>query len=279
MEILRVFNNNVVLARDDAGTEVVLTGRGLGFQARPGHPVDAAKVARTFVPSDGRDPDNLGALIAEIPPEQIQLADEALDLARRGLRETIGTSVVVAVADHLNFALHRLRQSIDMEYPLQAEVAHLYPAELAVARRIVAFVNERLDVELPEAEAVPITLHLVNAGFATGDLSSTYQMTGVFQQIFEVIAGAYGHSVDTGGVSAARFITHLRYFFVRVKSERQLAQGASTLTNAIRDAYPEAYQCALRIQALLELRLGQPISDDEVVYLTLHVERLTSPLG
>ena len=50
MEILRVFNNNVVLARGQDGSEVVLTGRGLGFQAKPGGTVDESKVARTFVP-------------------------------------------------------------------------------------------------------------------------------------------------------------------------------------------------------------------------------------
>ena len=37
MEILRVFNNNVVLAKGGDGGEVILTGRGLGFQAKPGH--------------------------------------------------------------------------------------------------------------------------------------------------------------------------------------------------------------------------------------------------
>lgn len=36
MEILRVFNNNVVLAKGGDGGEVILTGRGLGFQAKPG---------------------------------------------------------------------------------------------------------------------------------------------------------------------------------------------------------------------------------------------------
>ena len=46
MEILRVFNNNLVLARDPGGDEVILTGRGLGFQARPGQVVDPAKVVR-----------------------------------------------------------------------------------------------------------------------------------------------------------------------------------------------------------------------------------------
>lgn len=277
MEVLRVFNNNVLLAREGAGSEVILTGRGLGFQARPGDPIDRSKIARTFIPSDGRDLDNLGALIAEIPPEQIALADEALDIARTTLRDNIGISVVIAVADHLNFALHRLRQSIQVEYPLQAEVAHLYPDELAVARRMVEFLNERLEVELPALEAIPITLHLVNAGFASGDLSVTYQMTGVFQQIFEVIASACEHPLDTEGVSAARFITHLRYFFVRVKSERQLSENNPALTLSIRESFPEAYQCALKVQSVLELRLAEPISEDEVSYLTLHVARLTTP--
>ncbi|MFC2458366.1 CAT RNA binding domain-containing protein [Peptidiphaga sp.] len=36
MRISAVFNNDVVLARDELGRETVLTGRGLGFRAHPG---------------------------------------------------------------------------------------------------------------------------------------------------------------------------------------------------------------------------------------------------
>lgn len=74
MEILRVFNNNVVLARSSQGNDVVLTGRGLGFQAKPGDLVDEAKVVRTFAPVDGRDVDHLGQLVAAVPPEHVKLA-------------------------------------------------------------------------------------------------------------------------------------------------------------------------------------------------------------
>ena len=45
MEILRVFNNNLVLALDEHGRDVILTGRGLGFQARPGQQAMADAVA------------------------------------------------------------------------------------------------------------------------------------------------------------------------------------------------------------------------------------------
>lgn len=274
MEVLRVFNNNVVLARTDTGGEVIVTGRGLGFQAKPGQGVDEAKVVRVFVPDDGRDADNFGALVAAIPPEHLLLADQALETARTDMAVPLSSTTVVGLADHLSFAIKRLRQGIDIEYPLRAEVAHLYPDELRIAQRILDHVNARLDRPLPEAEAVPIALHLVNAGFASGDLSFTYQMTGVFTQLFEVLEQAYGRPFDRNTINAARFITHLRYFFVRAHTGRQLDEGATRLSTAIREAYPEAFGTALKLQAVLELRLGEPLTEDEVTYLTLHVARM-----
>ena len=103
---------------------------------------------------------------------------------------------------------------------------------MQAARRILEHVNAQLDVPLVDDEAVPITLHLVNAGFATGDLSYTYQMTGVFAQLFEVLEQAYERPFDRNTVNAARFITHLRYFFVRANSGKQLEESAGKLRDA-----------------------------------------------
>lgn len=80
-------------------------------------------------------------------------------------------------------------------------------------------------------------------------------------------------------VNAARFITHLRYFLVRVRSDRQLTDEAGPLRDAIRASYPAAYACAQRCRTVLELRLGRTVTEDEVVYLTLHVARLTTEVA
>ena len=273
MEILRVFNNNVVLARNGI-REVILTGRGLGFQAKPGQKIDPSKVLRTFVPEDGRDPDQLGAMVAAIPPEHLVLAEQALEAGRAELSIPRSSVLSIALADHLSFAIKRLQLGMPFDYPLRAEVSHLYPAELLAARRILDHVNAHLEIPLADDEAVPITLHLVNAGFATGDLSYTYQMTGVFAQLFEVLEQAYERPFDRNTVNAARFITHLRYFFVRANSGKQLEESAGKLREAIRDSYPDAYSTARKLQAVLELRLGEPLTEDEVTYLTLHVARM-----
>ncbi len=277
MEIARVFNNNLVLALDEEGREVILTGRGLGFQARPGQVIDETRVVRTFVPSDGRDPDHLAELLSGIPPEHIQLVSDAL--SEVGL-DAVGKNpaLVIAVADHVSFALRRVAIGMDLEYPLLAEVQHLYADEYAQARALLAAINQRSSVELPSAEAVGLALHLVNAGFATGDLSYTYTMTGVIQQMVTVIEQLYGLHLDSGSVSVGRFVTHLRYLFVRIHQHRQLHEEHSAIGTAIRDAYPQAADCARRLAELLELRLGAALTEDEISYLALHIARVTTDM-
>ncbi|RYV52788.1 PRD domain-containing protein [Pengzhenrongella frigida] len=275
MEVVRVFNNNVVLALDDAGRDVILTGRGLGFQARPGGVVDPAQIVRVFVPTDGRDPDHLAQLLAGIPPEHIALVGSAL--ADVGLDKlSRNPALLIALADHVSFALKRIAVGMVLEYPFLAEVQNLYAEEYREAAALLSAINGRSETQLPEAEAVGLALHLVNAGFATGDLSYTYTMTGAIQQMVAVIEQTFGLDLDPGSVSVGRFITHLRYLFVRIHQFKQLDQKHSPIGVAIRATYPDEAECALRLAALVELRLGSPLTDDEVSYLALHVARVAA---
>lgn len=273
--LLKVFNNNVVLAAE-SGVELVLTGRGIGYQKRRGDLVDPSRVEQRFVPDAQHDVQQLTAFLTELAPEYVGLAAEVLELAQRELKTGFKQSMIIPLADHLSFALQRVRDQIEIEYPLRSEVTHLFPNELRVARKGVELVRERTGVDLPLDEAIPIALHFVNAVFASDDLAHTVRMAELFRQVFEILESAYERHFDTESVNAARFITHLRYFFVRVGGGQQLSENPDTFTNTIRSSFPGAHLCAERVKALLELRLGQPITRDEVVYLTIHIARLAS---
>ena len=90
-----MFNNNVVLARDGDGREVVLTGRGLGFGTGPGEPVDAGRVQQTFVPDATHDTEQLSAFLTELPPEHLIV----MNLSGRGDKD------IFTVADALKVTL------------------------------------------------------------------------------------------------------------------------------------------------------------------------------
>ncbi|MFJ7206608.1 PRD domain-containing protein [Streptomyces sp. NPDC098789] len=276
MKALRVLNNNVVLARDEQGQEVILTGRGIGFNCRQGQIVDPALIVRVFVPADGRDPDHLAEVLTLIGEEVLRAVVIALSEVGIEGRESTRPTLAIAVADHVAGALDRAARGIVVEYPLQAEAQTLYAAEYAQARRLLAAINERVDPQLAPSEATALTLHLVNAGFASGDLSFTYTMTGVIQQMLAVVRERYGLEVPQESMSAARFITHVRYLFVRVQQHRQLKGHESTIGKGIRQHYPEATHTAQQLATIVELRLGQQLSEDEVSYLALHVARMTA---
>ncbi|WP_288271669.1 PRD domain-containing protein [uncultured Bifidobacterium sp.] len=278
MDILRVFNNNVVLARD-GDQEVILTGRGLGFKAKPGQRVDDTKVVRKFVPSDGRDPDHVAELIADIPPETIRLVTEAMARVGLGKQAEESPTLVMALADHVVGALRRAKRGTTAEYPLDVEVRSLYAEEYVQGEALVSALNAKLNGVLPRSEAVAFALHLVNAGFSNGDLSYTYTMTGVIQQMLAIIEHTYHVSLGQHNVSVGRFITHLRYLFVRIYQGRQLDSEPEPIVEAIRQSYPDEVRCAKKIAEVVELRLGSSLTPAEIAYLALHVARVVADVN
>ncbi|WP_216381198.1 PRD domain-containing protein [Arcanobacterium phocae] len=280
MKILRIFNNNVVLARQDSGREVIVTGRGVGFKAAAGQHVDPERVVRVFVPLDGRDPDHLGALIAQLGSKVRDIVYRAMVAAQFTDAQLSSPTLFISLCDHVDLALRRLETGQLLHYPLQAEVEHLYHAEYMQAGKFLAELNQLLEAQsqpaLPEHETIAVALHLVNAGFAAGDLSQTYTMTGLIQQVIDLIGATFSVDLDQTSINTARLITHMRYLFIRIMQGKQLDNDISSIGATIRSTLTQEYACAENIAQLVALRLGHELNSNEIAYLALHISRVTS---
>ncbi len=268
-----MFNNNVILARDELGRETILTGRGLGFQHKPGQEVDTSRVARRYVLAQNAE--SVGEVMAAIPLERIALIERTFRAAARELGTTVPSSTVVAVVDHVNQAMERAAAGIVMDYPLRAEAAHLHPEELRLAERMVAELNRAQEVQLPDGEAVALALHLFAAAVGAPSTQEATRQSKLIGQVMDVLKAAYGRDFRADSIDAARFAVHLRYFLVRARTDEQVADGTGTaIAESLRLRYPRAYRVAVRVKELLEMRLGITVQDDETAYLTMHVARL-----
>ena len=265
MRISRIYNNNVVLTVDHYGKESVMIGRGIAFGKRKGQLIDPSAVEQTFVPEQGMSGERLSMTLSEIP------AESALELSN---------SFILPLADHLHYAVVRARDGVRVQYPLAPEVTVLYPREVEYGRTVLEMVRERLQVELDPNEAIPLALHLVNAQFATADMSQAFRMTEVFAQVFEIIEASYERKIDPDSMSAARFVTHLRYLFVRAsrasanRTEDADEVSQPSLLAALREDAPRAYACAQKVLLVLQMQLKQTLTRDELTYLTIHIARL-----
>ncbi|MDF2046985.1 MULTISPECIES: PRD domain-containing protein [Microbacterium] len=277
MQVVRVFNNSVVLAVDRRGIEQILMGRGVGFHVRAGSTVDMRLVEKRFTPGPSASVERIVALLRDIPSKHLALADEVLRVARGILGKGIGGHVLLPLADHISFALRRVAEgTTPIDYPLRWEVRQLYPAEAAVGKRALDIIEHRTGMRLPDQEAIPLALHFVNAQLGDADVKAALQMTQVLSQTLDIVQSTFGLAIDEESAPVARFVTHLRFLFAREQSGRIVAgDGDDSLLEALRASRPDAYAAAQRIADLFAARFDRALSTDEVLYLTLHVSRLT----
>lgn len=280
MRIAKVFNNSVVLGVDEHDHEFVLFGRGVGFQASKGDYVDSSLVERRFVPSANASAERIVAFIDEIPAPDIDLTARIVDAGREVLGEHVSDHVLIPLADHISFALRRARSGSALEdYPLKWEVESLYPREVEFARAALVMVAEATGVELPDIEAVPLALHFVNAQFGARDIAATLGMTEELAHLLGMVREQFGAAVKPDDPAVARFVTHLRFLYARGRSGlRSDAAASASLGAAVKEAQPREYECARGMADYLSKRYGWDFGESEVLYLAIHVVRLTSAL-
>lgn len=278
MLIQTILNNNSVRTLLPDGSPAIVVGRGVGYRKHQGDEIDEALIEQTFIPRTREGLGQLVQLLQEIPLEHVRVAAEITELAIAELGVTGGQALLLPIADHLSFVVRRLEQGQQLEHPLRWEVQTLYPREAALGREAVRLINDRLRTALPTDEAVSFAMHFVNAQFAGAGMERAYAMTRTIQRVFEVVQTTIGHHVDQESMGAARFVTHLRYLFVRLGSDKQLRSMPDQLVVDISSAYPLAASIAKKVAYLFELDSPSELTNEEVGYLTLHIARLIADL-
>lgn len=141
--LIRVLNNSAIMVQEGAERRILL-GRGIGFGRKLGDPVDVGLADETFVPESGVRLGQLSQLVTEIPLEIFTVARHAVDMAEssQGIRASQG--LLVALADHLHFAVERARQGTRIDFPLKWEIEQLYPVEAALGREAVAMISREM---------------------------------------------------------------------------------------------------------------------------------------
>lgn len=49
MKVDRIYNNNVIQVQSEQGQEIIVMGRGIGFQKKVGDAIDTSLIEKTFV--------------------------------------------------------------------------------------------------------------------------------------------------------------------------------------------------------------------------------------
>lgn len=277
LEILRILNNNVVVALNDDQKEVVLMGNGLGFQKKPGFQVDKSRIEKVFEIKNQVESIRIEQMLSEIPEDVITIAFDILNYAKKKLNKEFNETSFISFADHLHTAIQRAKKGIQMKNFLLWDIKRFFPEELAIARKGIQFVNEKMGIELSDDESGFLTLHIVNAEIDSTN-EAAINLTQMIEEILTVIKYTLKINFAENDIYFQRFITHLRFFSERVLNARLDEIEEDVVENElfvlINKKYPEAFEATKKVVELLDTRWHYQASKDEQVYITIHIARI-----
>ena len=71
------------------------------------------------------------------------------------------------------------------------------------------------------------------------------------------------------------FITHLKFFAQRLLTDKEYEDDQDNeLFNTIRQKYRTSYKCVEKIAEFISRKYEKELSDEEKLYLTIHIERV-----
>ena len=207
MEVYKKINNNVALARDAKGRELVVFDKGIGFASMPYELTDLSRIQRTFYDVN----EKYFALLRDVPEAVFLAADDIADTAREELDCTLNANLTYALADHLNFAIQRSREGLNVQMPLAYDIQHLYPQEYAIAKQGLHELCRTLDVTLPDTEIVSIAMHIITAENEVGDMHSTILTAKVISELSAIVEHGMEIQLNNESFSYSRFCMHLGF--------------------------------------------------------------------
>lgn len=274
MIIKKIFNNNAILAKGLDKHEFVVMGSGVGFKKSVGEKVDESLIEKTFILKQKDASEKFKLLLEDIPSEYVSLCYDIIEYAKNILGVELSDYIYVTLTDHINYALKLFDEGLNRPNPLIWEIKKFYTKEYEIGIKALEFIEDETGKKLPKDEACNIALHLINAQVnnSGGKVEDVAKQTKMIQDILNIVKYTYNIPLDEKSLNYERFVTHLRFFFQRLSKNQEVEEAEDDfLLKQVKVKYRNAYDCMLKIEAYLEKEL----SDEEKLYLTIHIQRVT----
>ncbi|MYL60550.1 PRD domain-containing protein, partial [Virgibacillus halodenitrificans] len=135
--IKKVLNNNVLIALDEQQHEVVLIGKGIGFQAKKNETIPESSIEKLFVLRSEKEQEHYKQLLPNIDEFTMDTIISSLEMIRKRTNTLVNEQVFVALTDHILFAITRLMKGLAIRNPFLSETKTLYPFEYEIAAEVV----------------------------------------------------------------------------------------------------------------------------------------------
>ena len=268
--VSKVLNNNGVIAINmEENIEYVLLGKGIGFGKKISERFEAPDGCARYSLREDTERGSAKELAKSIAPEYLEIANAILVEAEEKFGR-IDRRILFPLADHISFAVERIRHGEQISNPLTEDIRALFGSEYQVASKLKEILKERLSVEIDGHEIGYVALH-IHSAIEDENVSMAMQMARAVRDCVNILEQETGKQIDVRSLSYNRLMNHIRYMVARALSGEKLKVN---MNDYISIRFPKAFDMASQVCGEMMKNLKICLDDVEVGYLAMHLERV-----
>lgn len=275
LQVAKVLNNNVIIAHHPEHGEVVVIGKGIGFNRKPGDHISLEFVEKLFILKNQHEQEQYKQLVPQVDEKLIEVIGEIVSYISKKTQTELNEHIHIALTDHLAFAIKRAGQDMYFHNPFLYETKEIYPVEYELAEYAIDLIRRKLGVDLGEDEIGFVALH-INSALTNRHISEVRGHTQLIAELVATIEEELKFSILRNSLDYSRLLTHLRFAIERIRRGEQVGE-VEKLDNLLREEYPVLYAVAQKLTSIMEKRLNKPVYPAEAGYLTMHLHRVAPP--
>jgi beta-glucoside operon transcriptional antiterminator len=269
VKIKKILNNNAVVVLDN-NEEKIAIGAGIAYDKGKNDIINPSKIEKLFVMKEN---EKFQQLLQQIPEKHFSISEDIISYAEDNLGLKLNEHIHIGLTDHLSFAIERATEGIHLKNKLFDEIKILYKKEFDIGMWAIRHIEKMTGVKMPVDEAAYIALHIHTSKPQSSDMKQTLRQTAIIGEMIQTIKNTLSISIEEDDLSYQRLMTHLRFTLSRVNDVSQPIMDEEMLA-MLKKKFAFSYKTSQKVAKLLENNHGIHLPEQELGYITIHIERI-----
>ena len=272
--VRKALNHNTLIAISmDNNQEYLLIGKGIGFGKKVSERFEIPENIECSIYSLQEQTERGKAmeLVKGIDPIYLEIAGKVLKKSEEVFGK-IDRRILFPMADHIAFAVQRIRANEQISNPLTDDIRALFHMEYKTAECVKDILWEMLQIEIDEHEIGYIALH-IHSAIEDENVALSMQIAMAVRECIRMIEEETGQTIDVMSLSYNRLMNHIRYMVARSIKGEKLKLNMNDYMSV---KFPKSFWMATEVCKQLEKQLHRtsPLDEVEIGYLAMHIERV-----
>jgi len=270
--VVKALNHNGVIAVEvGSNKEYILLGKGIGFGKKVNERMETPEDTHIYLLQQETERGSTREMINDIEPKVLDIASAIIMEAEKKFKK-IDANILCPLADHIAFAIKRIKNNEQISNPLTQDIRALFSEEYEVACKGKEIIKEIEGIDINEDEIGYIALH-IHSSLGDEKISQAIETARLVRDCITSIEQNTGKTIDIESLSYNRLMSHIKYMTARTIKGEPINLD---MNDYIKERFPKSFEISKNICRQLGRELNKEIKDVEIGYLAMHIERVFS---